>query len=70
MKFLVDETPNFYDECPFSKEVWTDERRRGFCTLVNERCNLHEDGYSHECYGLKELLSDTARVAGGKEVSR
>lgn len=53
MKFLVDETPNFYDECPFVKEVWTDEGWRGFCGLVNERCNLHEDRYNHECYGLK-----------------
>ena len=55
MKFLVDEMPNFYDECPFSKEVWTDEGWRGICTLVNERCNLYEGGYIHECYGLKEL---------------
>ena len=53
MKFLVDETPNFYYECPFNKEEWTDEGWRGFCTLVNERCNLHE--YSGECHGLKGL---------------
>ena len=53
MKFLVDEPPNFYDECPFSKEEWTDKGWRGFCTLTNEKCNLYGDRYSHECYGLK-----------------
>lgn len=55
MKFLVDELPNFYDDCPFSKEVWTDEGWRGICTLVDERCNLHNNQCVTECYGLKEL---------------
>ena len=55
MKFFVDETPNFYDECPFSKEEWADEGWRGFCTLVNEKCNLHESGCSGECHGLKRM---------------
>lgn len=53
MKFLVDEMPNFYDECPFSKEEWSNDGWVGICTLTNERCNLHED--TTECYGLKEL---------------
>lgn len=55
MKFLVDELPNFYYECPFCKEEWGDEGWVGICTLNNERCNLHDNCYVTECYGLKEL---------------
>ena len=57
MKFVVDELPNFYDDCPFSKEEWSNERWVGICALNNERCNLYEDRYITECYGLKELKS-------------
>ena len=55
MKFLVDEMPTLYDECPFSEEEWSDEGWAGICTLNNEKCNLHDDRYVTECYGLKEL---------------
>ena len=56
MKFLVDEKPIFYYECPFCKEEWSDKGWVGICTLNNERCNLHDD--PAECYGLKELERD------------
>ena len=54
MKFFVDEMPNFYDECPFSEEKWSEEEGwRGFCILNNTRCNLYEDRCV--CYGLKVM---------------
>lgn len=53
MKILVDELPNFYEDCPFSKEKWINEEWKGFCTLVNERCNIYR--CETECLGLKEL---------------
>lgn len=56
MRFMVDEMPNFYDECPFSKEEWSDERWVGICTLSNERCNLHDE--LGKCHGLREVVSD------------
>lgn len=56
MKFFVDEMPNFYDECPFSEEKWSEEEGwRGFCILNYERCNLNEGRYAHGCYGLKVM---------------
>ena len=53
MKFLVDEMPIFYYECPFIKEESSGEGWVGICTLNNKGCNLHDD--PTECYGLKEL---------------
>lgn len=63
MKFMVDEMPNFYDDCPFSKEEWSDKGWGyvGICTLTNKRCNLHDDRYTTECYGLKELKNGANR---------
>lgn len=58
MKFLVDEMPNFYDECPFSKEVWTDTGWKGICTLDDGWCNLDGNRCNHECYGLKKKGAD------------
>ena len=55
MKFLVDELPSHYDDCPFSKEEWTDEGWIAICTLMRRACNLYNDQYATECYGLKEL---------------
>lgn len=57
MKFMVNELPSFYDNCPFSKEEWSNEGWVGICTLNNERCNLHDGRYATECYGLKKLKS-------------
>lgn len=53
MKFLVDEMPNYVDDCPLSKRGWDDGYLVDICTLNNERCNLQYN--SIECYGLKEL---------------
>lgn len=53
MKFLVDELPNYTDDCPFNKRGWDDGYWTDICTLNNERCNLHNN--PTECYGLKEL---------------
>ena len=55
MKFLVNELPNFYDDCPFSKEEWRNESWVAICTLMRCTCNLHNSQYAVECYGLKEL---------------
>ena len=55
MKFLVNELPNFYDDCPFSKEEWKSEGWIVVCTLMRYTCNLHNNQYVTECYGLKEL---------------
>ena len=56
MKFFVDEMPNFYDECPFSEEKWSEEEGwRGFCILSYTKCDLYEDGHVYDCFGLKVM---------------
>jgi hypothetical protein len=55
MKFIVNELPNFYDDCPFSKEEWKSGSWIVICTLMKYTCNLHNNRYVTECYGLKEL---------------
>lgn len=55
MKFLVNELPDFYDDCPFSKEEWGNEGWVAICTLMGYTCNLNNSRYANECYGLKEL---------------
>ncbi len=53
MKFIVDELPNCYDDCPFSKEEWHGQGWMSICTLMRSTCNLHK--VEGKCYGLKEL---------------
>ena len=48
--------PNFYDECPFSEEKWSEEEGwRGFCILSYTKCDLYEDGHVYDCFGLKVM---------------
>ena len=55
MKFIVDELPDYYDDCPFSEEEWHGPEWISICTLTLTRsaCNLHK--VEGKCYGLKEL---------------
>lgn len=53
MRFIVDEMPNFMDECPFSKAMWDDTSWIYKCSLTSEKCNLYEE--QGVCHGLKEL---------------
>ena len=53
MKFLVDEMPNFSDNCPFNKREWDDDKWIDICRLAGTECNLHEE--KGRCHGLKKL---------------
>ena len=53
MKFLVDEMPNFTEDCPFNRREWDDGMWVDICTLNDKECNLHET-YSM-CHGLKRM---------------
>ena len=59
MKFLVNEMPNFSDECPFAKEYWDSNTDRWVydCSITNWRCNLYIE--EKECYGLIEIKENT-----------
>lgn len=55
MKFMVDEMPFDYSNCPFCKEKW-DEKWIYTCSLTYWDCNLYEK--EGECYGLKVKGAD------------
>ena len=55
MKFLVDEMPNYTDDCPFNKREWDDCCCYwvDICRLVGTECNLHKE--RERCHGLKRV---------------
>ena len=53
MKFIVDEMPNFTEDCPFNKREWDGDMWIDICRLTDTECNLHENG--GECHGLKRM---------------
>ena len=52
MKFIVDEMPFDYYDCPFCKEDWS-AKWIYTCSLSDWDCDLHEK--EGECYGLKRI---------------
>lgn len=52
MKFLVDEMPNYTEDCPFNKREWDNNIMWiDICILTGIECNLHEE--KGRCHGLK-----------------
>lgn len=53
MRFMVDEMPNYTEDCPFNKREWDDDMWIDICRLTGTECNLHGEG--GRCHGLKRM---------------
>ena len=68
MKFLVDEMPNFPDDCPFCRAYWEDEVYVPYCAINTSEDNIVDCKYfkthnDDDCRLLK-VKEDEKRVKG------